>query len=90
MFKTGETKVPFEKIPALAAALGVDVGHLVRLGLEQYWPERFDVIGKVFSRIVTANEMEFVGVLRQASVNADPKMTASQRLEVAAAIRRRR
>jgi transcriptional regulator with XRE-family HTH domain len=82
MFKTGEAKVPFEKIPALAEVLGVDVAHLVRLGLEQYWPERFDVIARLFPHMVTENEMELVRVTRAAASDSDPKLTAEQESQI--------
>jgi hypothetical protein len=39
MFKTGEVKVPLDKIPALAKALRVDVDHLMTLGLAQFLPK---------------------------------------------------
>jgi predicted XRE-type DNA-binding protein len=80
MFKTGESKVPFDKIPDLAKVLRVDVGHLMRLGLEQYWPDKMRVINEVFSRIVTAHEMELVEIFRKATGDADPKLTEEQRM----------
>src|SRR5579871_5258209 len=39
MFKTGDTKVPIDKIPALARALNVDPAFLFRLAMEQFWPD---------------------------------------------------
>ncbi len=75
MFRADQAKVPLEKIPALAEALDVDVGHLMRLGLEQYWPDKMDVITKVFSRIVTDNEFELVREIREWTSDADPKLT---------------
>jgi transcriptional regulator with XRE-family HTH domain len=82
MFKKGEAKVPLDKIPALADALHVDIGHLMRLGLEQYWPDKLDVITKVFSRAVTENEYEIVETIRKASHDTDPKATAAQKAEL--------
>jgi transcriptional regulator with XRE-family HTH domain len=82
MFKTGAAKVPFEKIPELAATLGVDAAHLVRLGLEQYWPDRFDAIGQVFPRMVTQNEMELIEVMRVATGDLNPELTADQRTQL--------
>ncbi|MGZ9053126.1 MAG: helix-turn-helix domain-containing protein [Rhodoplanes sp.] len=35
MMKRGETKLPLDKVPALAKALHVDPAHLFRLALEQ-------------------------------------------------------
>lgn len=75
MFRADQAKVPMDKIPALAEALNVDVGHLMRLGLEQYWPDKMDVITKVFSRIVTENEFELIQEIRERTKDADPKVT---------------
>ena len=79
MFKRGETKVPLEKIPALARALRVDPGHLFRLALEQYWPDRGEVIEQIFGNTVSANEYEIVREIRALSDNADPSMTPALR-----------
>lgn len=75
MFKSGECKIPLEKVPALAEALDVDVAHLMRLGLEQYWPDKMNVITEVFSRMVTANEMAFLMEVRKLTNHADPQLT---------------
>jgi len=82
MFKTGDAKVPLDKIPALAEALHVDVSHLMRLGLEQYWPDKMDVIAKVFARSVTENEYEIVECIRKASHDSNPKANPSQKTEL--------
>ena len=58
MLKRGESKVPLEKIPLLAKALGVDPAHMFRLALEQYWPDRSEIIAKLFGRLASENEEE--------------------------------
>jgi hypothetical protein len=75
MFRANQAKVPLHKIPALAEALDVDVGHLMRLGLEQYWPGKMDVITKVFSRIVSDNEFELIQEIRDRTKDADPELS---------------
>jgi hypothetical protein len=75
MFRADQAKVPLDKIPALAEALEVDVGHLMRLGLEQYWPDKMGVITKVFSRIVTESEFELIQEIRERTADSDPKLT---------------
>jgi hypothetical protein len=77
MFRADQAKVPLDKIPLLAEALGVDAGHLMRLGLEQYWPGKMDVITKVFSRIVSDNEFELIQEIRERTSDADPKLTVA-------------
>ena len=75
MFRADQAKVPLDKIPALAEALQVDVGHLMRLGLEQYWPDKMGVITKVFSRIVTDNEFALIQEIRERISDSDAKLT---------------
>jgi transcriptional regulator with XRE-family HTH domain len=79
MFKSGEAKVPLEKVPALADALGVDVALLTRLALEQYWPGKFKSIGNVFDRIATENEFALLRLIRQRTGRADPKVYLDSR-----------
>lgn len=76
MFKRGEAKVPLDKIPQLAKALGVDAGHLFRLALEQYWPGEAKLIRDIFGRTATENEeIVLLKKWRAASRNMDPAST---------------
>ncbi len=82
MFKRGEAKVPLEKIPLLAKALGVDAGHLFRLALEQYWHGEGKLILDIFGRIATENEeIVLLKKWRVASRDMDP--ASSARIEAA-------
>jgi transcriptional regulator with XRE-family HTH domain len=82
MFKRGESRVPLDKIPLLAKALGVDPAHLFRLALEQYWPDRGAIISKLFGRLASEHEEEiFLKPWRAATGNADPEPTV--KIEVA-------
>src|SRR5271155_3438289 len=82
MFKRGESRVPLDKIPLLSKALGVDPAHMFRLALEQYWPDRGDIIAKLFGRLASENEEEiFLKPWRTATRNADPE--TSVKIEVA-------
>lgn len=78
MFKSGEAMVPLAKVPALAEALCVDAAHLLRLGLEQYWPEKYKVIGEVLGPIFTSNEREIVTMIRAVTGGKDPRLTVEQ------------
>ena len=83
MFKRGESKVPLDRIPLLSKALGVDPAHMFRLALEQYWPDRGDIIAKLFGRLASENEEEILlKSWRTATRNADPE--TSVKIEVAA------
>lgn len=76
MFKTGVAKVPLEKIPALAKALGVDPAHLFRLAMQQYWPELSEVIDDIFGAVLTKNEAKYIHRIRELSENSDPDLTS--------------
>jgi transcriptional regulator with XRE-family HTH domain len=83
MFKRGESRVPLNKIPLLSKALGVDPAHMFRLALEQYWPNRGDIIEKLFSRLASENEEEiFLKPWRSATRNADPETTVKIQVAV--------
>src|SRR5271156_1635106 len=82
MFKRGETRVPLDRIPLLSKALGVDPAHMFRLALEQYWPDRGEIIAKLFGRLASENEEEiFLKPWRTATRNTDPETTV--RIELA-------
>ncbi len=82
MFKRGETKVPLDKIPALAKALEVDPRALFRLALEQYWPEVNKVVGDIFGHVVSENEHEIIEEIRHLTNDMDPKITAEQKAQL--------
>lgn len=73
MFKRGETKVPLDRIPALAKALHVDPAHLFRLALEQQMPEVAKIMHQVIGKTVSDHEFELVQAFRKATKDADPK-----------------
>ena len=84
MFKRGETKIPLDKIPLLAKAVGADASHLFRLALDQYWPDLKPTIDEIFERqMASKNETEvFLHKWRAATGNIDPAPNA----EIAAAV----
>ena len=84
MFKRGETKIPLDKIPLLAKAVGADASHLFRLALDQYWPGLKPTIDEIFERqMASKNETEvFLHKWRAATGNVDPAPSA----EIAAAV----
>jgi len=84
MFKRGETKIPLDKIPLLAKAVGADASHLFRLALDQYWLDLKPTIDEIFERqMPSKNETEvFLHKWRAATGNVDPAPSA----EIAAAV----
>jgi hypothetical protein len=80
MFKTGETKVPLDRIVPLARALDTDPAHLLRLAMVDQQPELAQVIDDVFGRqMASQNEADiFLTKWRAAAAtgNMDPAPNA--------------
>lgn len=75
MFKRGDSKVPLDRIPGMARALGADPVHLLRLAIEQSWPELKEALQAVFAGAQLASEHEFailLGKWRAATGDSDP------------------
>lgn len=80
MIKNGATKIPLDRVPALARALEVDPAYLMRLALEQaIGPTASVAVLEVFGTATTANERGWLEEIRAASSQTDPKLTARSR-----------
>lgn len=86
MIKRGETKVPLEKIPALAKALHVDAGHLYRLAMEQYWPGQAEALKQAFGFTVTESEHQVVSYLRELLGSDNIELTTALKKSLKTAI----
>ncbi len=78
MIKKGATKLPLDRVPALAAALDCDPALLLRLALEQSAGSTataaiYEIIGQ---SPVSRNEMTWVREIREASGDTDPRLTS--------------
>lgn len=71
MMKQGVTKVPIDKAPALAKAIGVDQAAFVRLVMNEYMPEAWAVIRRFSGDMLTEEEMELVQKHRESKDKAD-------------------
>lgn len=71
MFKTGETKVPLDKIPALARALEGDAAHMFRLAMIDQWPELRSTIDIIFGRQMASANEEAIFLARWRATTAD-------------------
>jgi transcriptional regulator with XRE-family HTH domain len=65
MFKQGQTRVPVEKVPALADALGVDRAELLTMWLEDYAPEMLEVVEANIGMALSRTERSWVTHLRK-------------------------
>ena len=87
MFKRGETKIPLDRIPALAKALNVSPAFMFRLAMEQYWPDLHKTVNQIFGNVVSANEVEILQVIREASKDTDPALTSALKKVLTKAIK---
>ena len=77
MIKQGATKLPVDRVPALATALDCDSALMLRLALEQ--SEGSTVAAAIYEIIgqpITKNEMAWIKEIRDASGDIDPRLTS--------------
>jgi len=68
MIKSGDTKVPLSRVPALAKSLGVEPQDLFADCLEAYEPELFDVFATCApSLLVTTKQVRMIRLLARAA-----------------------
>jgi|SRR6056297_3611173 len=47
MLKSGAMRLPIERIPALARAIGIDPGMLLEVAMQEYMPETWSVVATI-------------------------------------------
>lgn len=78
MMKQGQTRVPLEKAPLFARACGVDPSFFLRLVLEEYHPQAYEVIRDTVGEPLTRNERELLAIYRRAAPNDDIEITSDR------------
>ena len=77
MLKQGSSKVPLDRVPALARALETDPKHMFKLALEQeLGGTSAQTVEDIFGTIVTRNEVAWLEAIREASDHSDPTLTS--------------
>ena len=77
MIKKGATKLPIDRVPALAKALESDPALLLRLALEQSeGSTAAAAIYEIIGQPITKNEMAWINEIREASGDTDPRLTS--------------
>lgn len=80
MIKQGKTKLPLEKIGRMAKALEVDPLHLFTLTMQEYQPDTWAEIQKLFGQpVMTVNELEILEVIRSSKVENPRLRTDAER-----------
>lgn len=77
MIKKGATKLPIDRVPAVAKALECDPALLLRLALEQgECATAATAIFEIIGPPVTRNELVWITEIREASGDTDPRLTS--------------
>jgi len=83
MLKAGSTRLPLDRVPALAAALEVDPVHLFLLAIEQLAGDTTAMaFQKIFGTVVTENELDWVRAVREASDGTNPSLSRRGRTAI--------
>ncbi|CAB4122241.1 HTH_XRE domain containing protein [uncultured Caudovirales phage] len=76
MFKQGLTKVPIEKVGALAKVLGVDAVYLLRIVMNDYMPGTYNAVTTIFGQEpITDNEKKIITKIRALSNGTNPALS---------------
>jgi hypothetical protein len=78
MFKKGHTKLPIDRVPEMADAIGLDKGRLMRLALREYFPGMLDAMEDCLAPMVTRNERKLLKVWRESTEGQDPDIDKAQ------------
>lgn len=80
MFKQGLTKLPIEKVGALAKVLGVDPVYLLRIVMNDYMPGTYNALISIFGQEpITENEREIIATIRLMSGGSNPELNDNAR-----------
>jgi transcriptional regulator with XRE-family HTH domain len=89
MIKSGATRLPLDRVPALAKALNVDAARLMQLALEQSaGTPAARAFEEIFGTPVTRNETAWLEEIRAASGRSDPAVTSRARSAIRASFGR--
>lgn len=84
MIKTGDARLPLDRVPALAKALNCDPAILFKLAVEQQDTALAGVLDEIFGTVVTQNEIGWLREIRDASDHTDPFVTTRAKRAVRA------
>ena len=85
LLKSGANKIPLDRVPDLARALEVDPARFMRLAIEQaIGPIAAKAVLSAFGTPISENELLWIGEIREASGDTDPRPTAKGRAAIRA------
>lgn len=84
MLKNGETRVPLERIPALAATLGIDEREFLMVAIEEYHPGVHEVLVEVLGVPLSDAELGIITVFRMAGMRGEIEVAGPFRAAIEA------
>lgn len=87
MFKSGETKIPIDRIPAMAKALRTDVAHFARLVLLQHYPTLGPEFEEIFGAMPSKTEKLVLTTWRKINGADNIDMDAQAKTELKEALK---
>lgn len=87
MMKQGRMKVPLNRISGLAKALEVDPVHMLRLVMEEHYPDLWEAVWEITQGgALTRNERELIESFRTVTGGNDARATVVDRDSVIAIV----
>jgi transcriptional regulator with XRE-family HTH domain len=74
MIKHGKSRLPLQKVPALAEALEIDPALLFRSALSEIWPGYERVVLRIFGDVLTSEEREMIVFMRHVCDGKVPQL----------------
>lgn len=78
MLRTGAARMPFGRIPQIAAVLGIDPALLLKLHLAESFPEFEEVIHEIFGGILTEAERDWIEFFAEVGMVNPPETSAKR------------
>lgn len=75
MMKTGECRVPLDRIPALAKTLGMDERKFLILAIHEYHPGIHEVLVETLGLPLTDAELGIITMFRMAHMRGDVELS---------------
>lgn len=88
MMRSGVTKVPIDRIPVIARACGVDEQHLLRLALNEYMPETWEIIKtSLNTELLSKDELRLVKEFRKIKDELPPRAISDDKVDLGEILR---
>ena len=71
MMKTGETRIPLDRIPALAQTLGMNEQEFLMLAIQEYHPGVHEVLVEVLGLPLSDAELAILTMFRMATLRGE-------------------